>query len=69
MSKWKDELIFSADKFNFPIHKPVSELTQEQLQLLWSGNKNFKGLTRFFEYLEEKSYKIQFRVMLSRYRG
>lgn len=69
MSKWKDELIFSADKYNFPIHKPVSELTQEQLQLLWSGNKNFKGLTRFFDYLEEKSYKIQFRVMLSRYRG
>lgn len=69
MSKWKDELIFSAEKFNFPIHKPVSELTHEQIQLLWKGNKNFKGLTRFFEYLEEKSYKIQFRVMLSRYRG
>jgi len=69
MSKWKDELIFSANKFNFPIHKPFSELTKEQQELLWTGNKHFKGLNKFFKYLEEKSYKIQFRVMLSRYRG
>ena len=69
MAEWKNKLIYSADKFGFPVHKPISELTQEQTDLLWSGNKYFKGLNRFFSYLEEKSYKIQFRVMLSRYRG
>ena len=69
MSKWKNRLIYSADKFNFPIHKPFYELTEKQKALLWTGNRYFKGLNRFFEYLEEKSYKIQYRVMLSRYRG
>jgi excinuclease ABC subunit A len=69
MSEWKNALIYSASKFNFPIHKPVSELTTEQMELLWNGNRYFKGLHRFFKYLEEKSYKIQFRIMLSRYRG
>ncbi|MCF8364071.1 MAG: excinuclease ABC subunit UvrA [Prolixibacteraceae bacterium] len=69
MSKWKDQLIYSASQFNFPIHKPFYELTEEQKSLLWKGNRHFKGLNRFFKYLEEKSYKIQYRVMLSRYRG
>ncbi len=69
MSKWKDELIMNAHHFDFPIHRPIRELTPEQRELLWTGNKYFKGLDRFFRYLEEKSYKIQFRVMLSRYRG
>lgn len=69
MSEWKNKLIYNAEKFNFPIHKPVSELTQDQIDLLWNGNKHFYGLDRFFEYLEEKAYKIQYRVMLSRYRG
>lgn len=69
MSEWKNELIYSADKFNFPIHKPYYELTEEQKFLLWTGNNYFKGLNRFFKYLEESSYKIQYRVMLSRYRG
>ncbi|MDA3894036.1 MAG: excinuclease ABC subunit UvrA [Salinivirgaceae bacterium] len=69
MTEWKNALIYAADKFDFPIHKPVSELSKEQVDLLWKGNKHFKGLNRFFAYLEEKSYKIQFRVMLSRYRG
>jgi excinuclease ABC subunit A len=69
MSEWKDELIYNADKFDFPIHKPYHDLTQEQKQLLWEGNKHFKGLNKFFEYLEKKAYKIQYRVMLSRYRG
>ncbi len=69
MAEWKDALVYSADKSGFPIHKPIAEITQEQLELLWSGNRYFKGLNRFFEYLEEKSYKIQYRVMLSRYRG
>ncbi len=69
MSKWKDQLIYSADQFGFPIHKPYYELSENQKQLLWTGNSHFKGLNRFFKYLEEKSYKIQYRVMLSRYRG
>lgn len=69
MKKWKERLIFNADKFGFPIHKPWHMLTAEQKALVWSGNSYFFGLDRFFEYLEEKKYKIQFRVMLSRYRG
>lgn len=69
MQKWKDELIMSASEFNFPIHKPFYELTDEQQQLVWTGNKHFKGINKFFKYVESKSYKIQYRVMLSRYRG
>lgn len=69
MSEWKNELIYSAEKFNFPIHKPFYELSEAQKFLLWTGNKYFKGLNLFFKYLEENSYKIQYRVMLSRYRG
>ncbi len=69
MSSWKDKLVYNADHFDFPIHTPVNELTEAQRSLLWTGNKYFKGLNTFFEHLEEKSYKIQFRVMLSRYRG
>lgn len=69
MSKWKYELIYAADKFNFPIHKPFYELTEEQKFLIWTGNEHFEGLNDFFKHLEEGSYKIQYRVMLSRYRG
>jgi excinuclease ABC subunit A len=69
MSEWKDELIYAADKFNFPIHKPFYELTDAQKFLVWTGNKHFQGLNQFFKMLEENSYKIQYRVMLSRYRG
>ena len=69
MSEWKNELIYSAEKFNFPIHKPFYELSEEQKFLLWTGNKYFNGLNHFFKFLEEGSYKIQYRVMLSRYRG
>jgi len=69
MKEWKDELVYAADKFKFPIHKPYYELSEEQRQLLWSGNKYFQGLTQFFKMLEENTYKIQYRVMLSRYRG
>ena len=69
MSEWKNQLIYSAEKFNFPIHKPFYELTGAQKFLLWTGNEYFKGLNRFFKFLEESSYKIQYRVMLSRYRG
>lgn len=69
MKEWKDELVYSAEKFGFPIHKPFYELTHEQRELLWTGNKYFQGLNQFFKMLEENTYKIQYRVMLSRYRG
>ncbi len=69
MSYYRDELVNSAYKFDFPIHKPWFELSGEQKQLVWDGNSHFTGLHRFFAMLEEKSYKIQNRVMLSRYRG
>lgn len=69
MSEWNNSLIYSAEKFNFPIHKPYYELTDDQKALLWTGNSHFEGLNRFFKMLEENSYKIQYRVMLSRYRG
>ncbi|HET6993032.1 MAG TPA: excinuclease ABC subunit A, partial [Bacteroidia bacterium] len=69
MSEWKDKLIMHAYKFNFPIHKPYSELSKAQKELLWTGNKYFHGLNDFFIHIEEQSYKIQYRVMLSRYRG
>ncbi|MEQ6123882.1 excinuclease ABC subunit UvrA [Pseudotenacibaculum sp. MALMAid0570] len=66
---YKEELIAHAYKFDIPIHKPWFELSQKQKDLVWNGNKSFKGIHHFFEALEEKSYKIQNRVMLSRYRG
>jgi excinuclease ABC subunit A len=69
MGEWKDQLIYHAAKFNFPIHKPIHELSKDQLELLWTGNKYFRGLNAFFSQLESESYKIQYRVMLSRYRG
>lgn len=69
MGEWKDALIYAAEKFSFPIHKPYYELTEEQRQLLWSGNRHFEGLNQFFKMLEENTYKIQYRAMLSRYRG
>ncbi|MDT0539575.1 excinuclease ABC subunit UvrA [Croceitalea sp. P059] len=69
MSWYRDQLINSSYKFDFPIHKPWFELSDEQRQLVWDGNEHFIGIHKFFEQLEEKSYKIQNRVMLSRYRG
>lgn len=69
MSKWKDQLIAAAAKSDLPIHKPFYELTDKQKLLLWTGNKHFEGLNRFFEFLERERYKIQYRVMLSRYTG
>lgn len=69
MGLWKDELVYSADKFDFPIHRPYYDLSEKEKQLLWTGNKYFKGLNVFFEMLEKENYKIQYRVMLSRYRG
>lgn len=69
MKEWNEHLIMNAYKFDFPIHKPYFELTASQKEVLWNGNKFFKGLNAFFRHLEEQTYKIQYRVMLSRYRG
>jgi excinuclease ABC subunit A len=69
MGEYRDQLVNHAYKFDFPIHKPWFELTEAQKALVWEGNAYFTGLDPFFKHLEEKSYKIQNRVMLSRYRG
>ncbi len=69
MGWYRDQLVNSAYKFDFPIHKPWFELSENQKQLVWEGNEHFIGIHKFFQQLEEKSYKIQNRVMLSRYRG
>jgi excinuclease ABC subunit A len=69
MSYYQKELVREAHKFDFPIHKPYNQLTAAQKKLLWTGNKHFEGLNDFFKMLEQNSYKIQYRVMLSRYRG
>ena len=70
MSQWNDLLVQTAHNFNFPIDTPFYALTEEQRHLIWLGNSYFRGLNAFFQMLEEKQYsKIQYRVMLSRYRG
>lgn len=69
MGAWRDRLVMHAYKFDFPVHKPYYDLTQAQRETLWKGNKYFKGLNDFFRHLEDQTYKIQYRVMLSRYRG
>ena len=69
MGKWKERLVNNAYKFDFPVHKPYYELTPGQRRLIWTGNRYFRGLDAFFKHVEEKQYKIQYRVMLSRYRG
>jgi excinuclease ABC subunit A len=69
MSEWVEPLLKKGILFDFPIHRAYCDLTPAEKKLLWTGNEYFNGLTYFFQYLEEKSYKIQYRVMLSRYRG
>lgn len=69
MGEWKDALLMNAYKFDFPVHKPFHDLSDEQRRLLWTGNEYFHGLNDFFAFVEEQSFKIQYRVMLSRYRG
>ncbi|WP_316812488.1 excinuclease ABC subunit UvrA [Pedobacter heparinus] len=69
MREWLNKLVRNADKFNFPIHRAYSELSEKEQKLIWTGNKYFGGLDDFFKELEEQTYKIQYRVMLSRYRG
>ncbi len=69
MGEWLNPLLRNSVRFDFPIHRPYNELTEQQKQLLWVGNKHFEGLNAFFEFLESQTLKIQYRVMLSRYRG
>ena len=69
MGEYKKMLISAAHKFDFPVHKPYYELTNAERKLLWKGNEHFHGIDTFFKQVEEQQYKIQFRVMLSRYRG
>ncbi|MDF9795115.1 excinuclease ABC subunit A [Catalinimonas alkaloidigena] len=69
MKKWLESLLKHGIEFDFPIHRAYVDLSEEQKELLWTGNQYFKGLNAFFKYLESKTHKIQYRVMLSRYRG
>ena len=69
MKKWKEQLLSTAHLFNFPIHEPYHALTEEQKELLWTGNEHFYGLNAFFDYIESERRKIQFRVMKARYTG
>ena len=69
MSEWLHPLLRNGIHFDFPIHRPFKDLSDTEKKLLWKGNKYFSGLTQFFEHLEKETYKIQYRVMLSRYRG
>jgi excinuclease ABC subunit A len=69
MGEYLNQLVYNAKKFNFPIHRPISELSAEEIAILWEGNSYFMGLNKFFKFIESQTYKIQYRVMLSRYRG
>ncbi len=69
MSEWRDQLILNAAKAKFPIHKPYFDLTENERKMLWKGTPYFLGIDDFFKFVEENQYKIQYRVMLSRYRG
>ena len=69
MSEWKDAFMRGAGAVNFPIHKPIMDLTKDQYQLLWKGAKYLQGIDDFFKEVEANLYKVQYRVMLSRYRG
>ena len=69
MSEWKNMLVNNSHKFDFPVHRAYYDLSAKEKKLLWTGNKYFSGLNDFFKHLEKEAYKIQYRVMLSRYRG
>ncbi len=69
MKKWLQPLLTNAHKFDFPVHRAIKDLTHEEYDLLWSGNKYFEGINAFFKHLETQLHKIQYRVLLSRYRG
>lgn len=69
MSEWKREFIRQAPSLGFPIHRPYCDLTEDELDILWHGKGRFKGIDGFFRMVESNQYKIQYRVMLARYRG
>jgi excinuclease ABC subunit A len=69
MGEWQKEFIRTASKFDFPIHKPVAQLSKQEFDLLWNGNKQVEGLKAFFEMVNENLYKVQYRIMQARYRG
>ena len=69
MGEYLNELVFNAKKFDFPIHRSYAELTEKEKNVLWNGNNYFTGINGFFKFVESQTYKIQYRVMLSRYRG
>ncbi|MBP7102203.1 MAG: excinuclease ABC subunit UvrA [Bacteroidales bacterium] len=69
MNTYKQQLIENAYRFDFPIHRPISALSEKEYRLLWEGNSYFEGINQFFQWVEENAYKIQYRVMLSRYKG
>ena len=66
---WRQQFVKDAKKFNFPIHKPIADLTDKQYQILWEGNEHVYGIDEFFKDVEQQLYKVQYRVLLSRYRG
>ncbi|MGZ8517675.1 MAG: excinuclease ABC subunit UvrA [Chitinophagaceae bacterium] len=66
---WKDRFVKDAKKFNFPVHKPIADLTEKQYEILWEGNEYAAGINDFFKEVEQNLYKVQYRVLLSRYRG
>ena len=69
MGEWRDMVIRGAEKAGFPIFTPYYELTEEQRRMLWEGTRYFEGINAFFKMVQENQYKIQYRVMLARYRG
>ena len=69
MGEWKESFIRAAKKFDFPVHKPIMDLSSKQLNDLWQGNAHVNGISDFFKEVEQNLYKVQYRVMLSRYRG
>ncbi|HWK02803.1 MAG TPA: excinuclease ABC subunit UvrA [Puia sp.] len=69
LSLWKEQFVKAAKKFDFPVHKPVIDLTKQQYKTLWEGNEHVNGINDFFAEVERNLYKVQYRVLLSRYRG
>lgn len=69
LGEWLNDFVLNAASQNFPIHRPIAELTSEEYRILWEGKGRMQGIHQFFEYVESKSYKIQYRVLLSKYRG
>lgn len=66
---WKERFVKEAKRFNFPVHKPIADLTDKQYQIIWEGNEYVDGINAFFKEVEQNLYKVQYRVLLSRYRG